>query len=257
MLELQQVSKAFGSGRREVAAVDAVDLAIGPQEVVALLGPSGCGKTTLLRMLAGLTAPSSGRVSLDGEPIWRGTASNPAALASVTMVFQEANLLPWASVEDNVALPLRLQGVGRRQRRARARELCQLTGIGGFERNRPYELSVGMRQRAALARALIVDPRLLLLDEPFAALDAMTRDAMNEELQRVWMARPCAAVLVTHSIAEAVLLADRVVSLSTRPARVVDVIDVPFARPRTLELEQTPEFQEVVGTLRAKLGTGS
>lgn len=254
MLTLHAVTKRFGSGSREVTAVDSVNLSIAEREVVALVGPSGCGKTTLLRMLAGLTAPTEGRIELDGEAVWAGGRPNQAALSAVTLVFQEANLLPWASIEDNVALPLRLQGVARRQRRARARALCELTGIAGFERSRPYELSVGMRQRAALAQALIVGPRLLLLDEPFAALDAMTRDAMNEELQRVWMAKPCATVLVTHSIAEAVLLADRVVSLSQRPARVVDVTEVPFARPRPLELEHTPAFQEVVSTLRAKLG---
>jgi NitT/TauT family transport system ATP-binding protein len=253
MLELRQVSKAFGAGRRKVQAVDDIDLTIGEREVVALLGPSGCGKTTLLRMLAGLAAPTSGTLHLDGASIWRGAAPEPSALAAVTMVFQEANLLPWASIEDNVALPLRLKGVARRQRRERARSLCQVTGIGGFERHRPHQLSVGMRQRAALARALIVAPRLLLLDEPFAALDAMTRDAMNEELQRLWSISPCAAVLVTHSIAEAVLLADRVVILSPRPARVVDVVHVPFGRPRPISLEQTVDFQDLVGTLRAKL----
>jgi NitT/TauT family transport system ATP-binding protein len=169
------------------------------------------------------------------------------------MVFQEANLLPWASVEDNVALPLRLRGVGRGERRERASALCRLTGIGGFERRRPHELSIGMRQRAALARALIVEPRVLLLDEPFAALDAITRDAMDEELQRVWMAQPTTAVLVTHSMPEAVLLADRVVSLSARPARVVGVVDVPFERPRPIDLEHTPEFQALLRTLRERL----
>jgi NitT/TauT family transport system ATP-binding protein len=256
MLELHQVGKSFGSGRREVTAVDAVELSVAEREVVALIGPSGCGKSTLLRIVAGLTPPTAGTVVLDGRPVWRGGRRDPSTVRSLTMVFQEANLLPWASVQDNVALPLRLRGVPRADRRARARELCQLTGIGGFERNRPYELSVGMRQRVALAQALIVDPGLLLLDEPFAALDAMTRDAMNEELQRVWAAKPCATVLVTHSIAEAVLLADRVVSLSPRPARVIDIVDIPFERPRPIELEQAPAFQELVGTLRAKLGAG-
>ena len=247
------MAKRFGTGNRAVEAVARVDLAVGPREVVALVGPSGCGKTTLLRVLAGLTPPTEGCVELDGRPVWSGGRADRAALSSVAMVFQEANLLPWASVEDNVALPLRLRGVGRAERRARARTLCELTGIGGFERRRPHELSIGMRQRAALARALIVEPRVLLLDEPFAALDAITRDAMDEELQRVWMARPTTAVLVTHSMPEAVLLADRVVSLSARPARVVGVVDVPFPRPRRLDLEHTTEFQGLLRTLRDRL----
>jgi len=247
------VSKRFGTGGRAVDAVAGVDLAVAPREVVALVGPSGCGKTTLLRILAGLTAPTAGAVELADRPVWSGGRPDRAALASVAMVFQEANLLPWATVEDNVALPLRLRGLSRSERRARARILCSLTGIGGFERRRPHELSVGMRQRAALARALIVEPSVLLLDEPFAALDAITRDAMDEELQRVWMARPTTAVLVTHSMPEAVLLADRVVSLSARPARVVGVAEVPFPRPRPIELEHTPEFQDVLRTLRERL----
>ena len=253
MLSLHGVTKRFGAGAGAVEAVAGVDLAIASREVVAFVGPSGCGKTTLLRVLAGLTAPTSGGVDLDGRPIWSGGRADRAALSSVAMVFQEANLLPWASVEDNVALPLRLRGVGRAERRERARALCALTGIGGFEARRPHELSIGMRARAALARALIVEPTVILLDEPFAALDAITRDAMDEELQRVWMARPTTAVLVTHSMAEAVLLADRVVSLSARPARVVGVADVPFPRPRRLDLEHTQAFQDIVRTLRDRL----
>jgi len=253
MLALSGVTKRFGTGERAVDAVAPIDLAVGRREVVALVGPSGCGKTTLLRVLAGLTTPTTGSVVLDGRPVWTGGRADRAALSSVAMVFQEANLLPWATVEDNVALPLRYRGVARAERRERARALCALTGIGGFEGRRPHELSIGMRARAALARALIVEPSVLLLDEPFAALDAITRDAMDEELQRVWMARPTTAVLVTHSMPEAVLLADRVVSLSSRPARVVGIVDVPFPRPRPIELEHTPEFQDVLRTLRERL----
>ena len=253
MLVLRGVAKRFGEGDRAVEALAGIDLAIAPREVVAFVGPSGCGKTTLLRVLAGLTAPSAGGVDLDGRPIWSGGRADRAALSSVAMVFQEANLLPWATIEDNVALPLRLRRVGRAERRERARGLCALTGIGGFEHRRPHELSIGMRARAALARALIVEPSVLLLDEPFAALDAITRDAMDEELQRVWMTRPTTAVLVTHSMPEAVLLADRVVSLSTRPARVVGVLDVPFPRPRPIDLEHTPAFQDLLRTLRERL----
>jgi NitT/TauT family transport system ATP-binding protein len=250
IVEIEDVSFGYTPDR---PVLRDINLAIPRGAVVGIMGQSGCGKTTLLRVLAGLTPPTAGAVDLDGRPVWSDGRADRAALSSVAMVFQEANLLPWASVEDNVALPLRLRGVGRAERRDRARALCALTGIEGFEARRPDELSIGMRARAALARALIVEPRVLLLDEPFAALDAITRDAMDEELQRVWMLRPTTAVLVTHSMAEAVLLADRVVSLSTRPARVVGVVDVPFPRPRSLDLEHTPAFQDLVRTLRDRL----
>jgi NitT/TauT family transport system ATP-binding protein len=253
-IELTQLAKRYGSGRRATDAVAPLDLRIEAGQLVAVLGPSGCGKTTLLRMLAGLTVPSSGEVVIGGEPLWRAGRPNPAATAKVAMAFQEATLLPWASIEDNVALGLRFQKVGRDERRQRARDLCELTGIGTFTKHRPHELSIGMRQRAALARALTVEPDVLLLDEPFAALDAITRDAMNLELQRVWLARPCTVVLVTHSIHEAAFLADRVVSLTTRPARVAEIVDVPFARPRPPLLEHEPEFQALVRDLRRSLG---
>ncbi len=171
------------------------------------------------------------------------------------MVFQEANLLPWMTVEDNIALPLRLRGVKRHARRAEARRLCELVGIGSFEAHRPAALSIGMRHRAALARALVGDPGVLLLDEPFAALDAITRETMNQELERIWLARPCTAVLVTHSITEAVFLADRIVSLSPRPARVRAITEVPFARPRPLELQYESAFQDLVREVRSHLET--
>lgn len=169
------------------------------------------------------------------------------------MVFQESNLLPWFTVADNISLPLRLRGVDKAERRAEATRQCELVGIAGFEDRRPNELSVGMRHRAALARALVEDPELVLLDEPFAALDAITREAMNVELERIWLARPCTAVLVTHSIVEAVFLADRVVSLSARPARVVAVTEVPFPRPRPLDLQHEPSFQRLVRSIRSYL----
>ena len=166
---------------------------------------------------------------------------------------QEANLLPWMSVVSNVALPLRLRGVSRRERLERAGDLCELTGIGGFERKRPAQLSVGMRQRAAIARGLIGGPRILLLDEPFGALDAITRESMNLELERVWRSRPCTFVMVTHSISEAVFLADRVVSMTARPGRVAGITSVPFERPRPIELHHTSEFQEIVRGVRRLL----
>jgi NitT/TauT family transport system ATP-binding protein len=169
------------------------------------------------------------------------------------MVFQEANLLPWFTVADNIALPLRLRGVGRHERRQEAARLCELVGIGGFERRRPDELSIGMRHRASLARALAEAPGTLLLDEPFAALDAITREAMNLELQRLWLAQRCSAVLVTHNIGEAVFLADRVVSVSSRPARIVATTEVPFARPRPLDIQYEPAFQDLVRRVHSYL----
>ena len=234
-------------------ALAPIDLALQQGEIVAVVGPSGCGKTTLLRILAGLTPPSAGRVRVRGREVWDGPRPDPDTLRELALVPQEANLLPWMSVAANVALPLRLRGMGRRDRLARARELCQLTGIGGFERRRPGELSVGMRQRAAIARALIEGPRILLLDEPFGALDAITREAMNLELERVWRSRPCTFVLVTHSITEAVYLADRVVSLTARPGRVAGITRVPFERPRPIEIHHTAEFQDIVRSVRRLL----
>lgn len=220
---------------------------------MAVVGPSGCGKTTLLRVVGGLTPPTGGNVVAFGRPVWHQGRPDREALRRQATVFQEANLLPWFTVEDNIALPLRIRGVSRSERRSEARRLCDLVGISGFERRRPSTLSIGMRHRAALARALVESPRVLLLDEPFAALDAITREAMNEELQRIWLARPCAAVLVTHSITEAVFLADRIVTLSPRPATVSAITPVEFARPRPLDLQYEPEFQDLAREVRSHL----
>lgn len=252
-VELRSVSKRFGSRAGAVQALDPVDLHVAYGEVVAIVGPSGCGKSTLLRAVAGLTPPTTGDVALGGRPVWRSSRPNPAALDQLALVFQDSNLLPWLTVEDNVALPLKLRGVGRAERRAAAALLCERTGVDGFRRHRPRELSIGMRQRVALARALVGDPGVLLLDEPFASLDAITRDALNLELQRVLGASGCTCVLVTHSIAEAVFLADRVVMFSARPGRIVRDECIPFERPRAMELQHTAAFQHLVQDLRATL----
>jgi NitT/TauT family transport system ATP-binding protein len=256
-VEIRGVSKRFASAAGAVQALDSVDLHVRDGEVVAILGPSGCGKSTLLRTVAGLTPPSTGTVAVAGRGVWHDARPDGRALEQLAVVFQETNLLPWLTIEDNVALPLKLRGVRRRERHRVAAELCERMGIDGFRHHRPRELSVGMRQRVALARALVESPGLLLLDEPFASLDAITRDAMNLELQRVLGQSGCTCLVVTHSIAEAVFLADRVVTFSGRPGRVLRDTVVDFARPRAMELQHTAEFQHVVQQLRTTLAEGS
>jgi len=254
-IRLRDAAKIFGEHDHEVVALAPTSLDVRQGELLVLLGPSGCGKTTLLRMIGGLTPPSEGRIEITGQPLWAGERRNQDAVRRLGIVFQEANLFPWLSIEDNAALPLEIQGVGRTERRARARELLKLVGLAGFETRRPRELSGGMRQRAAIARALAGRPDILLLDEPFGALDALTREQMNLELQRIWLSTRQTVVLVTHSIPEAVFLADRIVLLSPRPGRIDTVVEVGFARPRTVELEASLDFQAIVLKLRQRLGT--
>ncbi|MHA6615677.1 ABC transporter ATP-binding protein [Pseudonocardia sp. DLS-67] len=259
-LELRAVDKIYkGSRGATTEALRGISLSVRAGEFASLVGRSGCGKTTLLRILAGLVTPSSGHVLIGGQDLWKGGdprkggGRDPAALEKFGMVFQEANLFPWFSIEDNIALPLKLRGVDRRRRRARAGELCDLVGLGGFEKAYPRELSGGMRQRAAIARALSYDPSILLMDEPFGALDALTRDRMNLELQRISVVTGATVVFVTHSITEAVFLSDRVVLLSPRPGRIRSVTPVGFPRPRSLDVEGEPGFQEIVRQLRGEL----
>jgi NitT/TauT family transport system ATP-binding protein len=252
-IRLDAIEKWYGARESAVHALAATNLAIGEGEFVVLLGPSGCGKTTLLRMIGGLVPPTAGALLIEGRTLWSGDGRRSDAASDLGMVFQDANLFPWLSIEDNIALPLELKGMGRAERRAKAAELCRLTGISGFEKRWPRELSGGMRQRAAIARALSYDPRILLMDEPFGALDAMTREAMNLELQQIWMQTGKTIALVTHSISEAVFLADRIVLLSPRPGRIDTVLDVPMPRPRISEAQSTPEFQAIVGRLRKRL----
>ena len=248
---LKAVAKTYLSRAGDaVHAVNRVDLDIAHGEFVSLLGPSGCGKTTILRMIAGLEPPTSGDIVMRGEPVWLKGRRSAVATRDMAMMFQEARLLPWFNIEENIALPLRLRGEDEKSRLEKARTLCATVGLAGFERARPSNLSGGMRQRAALARALGTEPQALLLDEPFGALDAMTRDQMNIELQRVCLARGVTVALVTHSIAEAVFLSDRIVALAPRPSRVVDIYHVPFERPRPVELQRSAAFQELVGRIR-------
>jgi NitT/TauT family transport system ATP-binding protein len=252
-IELRGVSKLFKSKYRETLALTDINLGIRKEEFVTLVGQSGCGKTTMLRILAGLIQPTTGEVRIKDRSLWRGDRRDDDALRKLGLVFQDAHLFPWYSVEDNIGLPLLLRKVDKKERRRRAHELGELVGIQGFEQALPRELSGGMRQRVAIARALSYDPEILLMDEPFGALDAMTRDKMNMELQRIAQATKATVVLVTHSIGEAVFLADRVVLLSARPGRIRSITRVDWSRPRQLEVTAEPGFQDKVIDLRHQL----
>ena len=239
-----EVSRRFETREgRELTALEGVSLDIKPGEFVSLLGPSGCGKTTLLRMVAGLLAPSSGKVSVGVEEVREPRPD-------VGLVFQQALLLPWLSVLRNVLLPVDVQGKRIDDYRDRAADLVRMVGLGGFEKRFPSELSGGMQQRVALARALVHDPKILLMDEPFAALDAMTRETMNIELQRIWAEQHKTVLFVTHGIPESVFLSDRVVVMTARPGRVAAVIDIPFSRPRSAALLGTAKFAAVAAQIR-------
>jgi NitT/TauT family transport system ATP-binding protein len=252
-LEMVGVSKEFVTARGTTQALSDVNLTIGQHEFVSLIGRSGCGKTTALRIMAGLITPTTGEVKIGGKPLWSGTDIDSSVISQLGVVFQDANLFPWYNIIDNISLPLRLRGVPKSERYARARELADLVGLKGFEKSYPRELSGGMRQRVAIARALSCDPELLLMDEPFGALDALTRERMNLELQRIVTAIKATVVFVTHDIAEAVFLGDRVVHLTPRPGRIQNITTVDIARPRTIEAQTDPKFVQVVGDLRLAL----
>jgi NitT/TauT family transport system ATP-binding protein len=240
-----------GGAMGEVAALDGIDLAVRAGEFVALIGASGCGKSTLLRIAADLQAPSAGEVTIAGHP-----PRTARLRREIGFVFQEPALPEWRTVLDNVALPLELQGVPVRTRHARATELLDLVGLAGFERAWPRELSGGMRQRAAIARAMITEPRVLLMDEPFGALDQITRDRLNLELLGIVERTGITILLVTHSIREAVLMADRVVVMTPRPGRIARILDVPAARPRRLGFRDEPLFQALVAAGTEELERG-
>jgi NitT/TauT family transport system ATP-binding protein len=223
-----------------------VSFTVDADEFVCVVGPSGSGKTTLLRLLAGLLMPTAGEVFFEGEPL-RGPRRR------IGFVFQQANLMPWRTALDNVRLPLELRGSPDEEQRQQARRLLDLVGLGAFEDTYPHNLSGGMAQRVALARALVHQPDLLLLDEPFGSLDALTRERMAAELLRIWNARPVTVVMVTHSIPEAIFLADRVIVLSPQPGEVRLDLPIPLGRPRGLDLEHTPAFGELAAKVRAAL----
>jgi NitT/TauT family transport system ATP-binding protein len=229
LIRIDGVSQVFAAGRRQapVTALQRIALDVRENEFVTLVGRSGCGKSTLLRIVAGLLAPSAGSVQIDGV---RVAAPRP----DVSLMFQRPALLPWRNVLDNVLLPVEVLGLDKVEYRRRANELLELVGLEEFARREPWELSGGMQQRVALCRALVANPRILLMDEPFAALDALTRADLSLELQRIWLEHRATIVFVTHSIEEAVLLADRVVVMSPRPGRVTRIVDVDLPRPRSL-----------------------
>jgi NitT/TauT family transport system ATP-binding protein len=249
VIRIDRIRKLFPTREGEVEALRDVSLHVAAGEFVAIVGASGCGKSTLLRMIAGLIQPSSGQVLLDGSPV-------TAPRAETAMVFQAATLLPWADVLRNVTFPLRLMKQAGAGTEARARALLATAGLTGFERRLPRELSGGMQQRVAICRALLQEPRVLLMDEPFGALDALTREEMSLELLRIWQGREMAVVFVTHSIPEAVLLADRVVVMSPRPGRVAEVIEIDLPRPRSFEQEALPAFQAAAQRIRALIYGG-
>lgn len=252
-ISIDGVSKIFQTKKQRTEALKDINLEIVEGETVSLIGRSGCGKSTLLRVMAGLLPPTSGNVLINGSPLWRGTQVDKSVIEQLGVVFQEANLFPWFDVTDNIALPLKLRGVSKAERRKRAHELADLVGLGGFVNAYPRELSGGMRQRVAIARALSRDPELLLMDEPFGALDAMTREKMNLELQRISLATNVTVVFVTHDISEAVFLGDRVVQLTPRPGRIEGITDIDFARPRSVDVQTTPAFGEQMRHLRHAL----
>jgi NitT/TauT family transport system ATP-binding protein len=246
MIAVRHLTKRFGSAAAPVVALDDIGFSVNEGELVVVVGPSGCGKSTLLRILAGLLPPSQGEAFLHGTPI-----TGPRR--DIGVVFQAPVLFPWRSVLGNALLPADVQRLGRDRLREQAMALLQLVGLGGFERRYPWELSGGMQQRVALVRALIHDPALLLMDEPFGALDAMTREQMNQELQRIWMERRKTVLFITHSISEAVYLADRVLVMTPRPGRIADMLTIELPRPRGLEVMNTPEFGAYVKRIRGGL----
>lgn len=249
ILTAYDLSMVYPNGDGGLQALAGVSFSVSRQEFVCFVGPSGCGKTTLLHLLAGLVAPTSGEVVFEDKRL-----AQPRR--RIGFVFQQANLMPWRTVLSNIVLPLELQHVPAGEAEALAKNLINLVGLKGFETSYPRDLSGGMAQRVAIARALIHEPNLLLLDEPFGSLDALTRERMGTELMRIWSARTVTVVMVTHSISEAVLLADRVIVLSARPAHVCLDLPIPLPRPRSLELTYSEHFGELASQVRMAIERG-
>ena len=242
-LAVADLRLVYETSRGPLTALDGLSFGLAKGEFVSVLGPSGCGKSTLLKLVTGLLRPTAGRISLAGAPV-----AGPRP--DVGIVFQQPTLLPWRTVLDNVLVPIRARGQPVAFHRDRALALIDLVGLSAFARHYPHELSGGMQQRVGLARGLVHDPELLLMDEPFAALDAMTRETMSDELQRIWMTAGKSVLFITHSIPEAVYLSDRIIVMGPRPGRVIDAVTVDVPRPRTLETMAAPRFNEISTYLR-------
>ena len=246
-IEVSDLCKTYATRAGPTTALDHLSFSVAPQEFISLLGPSGCGKTTVLKVIAGLSAASSGSVKVEGRPV---EGPHP----DVGIVFQTPALMRWRTAVQNVLLPAEILHFDKPQARQRAEDLLNLVGLEDFANKLPNELSGGMQQRVSIARALIHDPSILLLDEPFSALDAMTRNQMNVELLRIWSERKKTSLLITHSIPEAVFLSDRVVVLSARPAKVLEIVEISLSRPRTPEMRVSRGFIELVDRLGRLIG---
>ena len=242
MIEVHEVAKVFGGAQRSVLALDHFSVTVNQGEVMAFLGPSGCGKSTLLEILAGLSAPTSGRVIVDGQA--------PASRREVGLMFQKSLLFPWRNVLQNVLLPAEVLGLDKEESRERAAELLALVGLTGWETNYPSELSGGMQQRVALARVLLPDPDVLLLDEPFGALDEMTRETLDLELRRIAAVTQKTVVFVTHSAFEAVLISDQICVFTPRPGKVAGLVEVPLGNPRSESTPQDMLFAQKISEVR-------
>jgi NitT/TauT family transport system ATP-binding protein len=240
---LNDVAKAYGSGRRAIVAIESITLDIKRGEFVSILGPSGCGKSTLLMMMAGLVPPTRGSIEVDARPVMK-------PLTDIGIAFQQDLLFDWRTALGNVMLQADIRGLDRTSARTKALALLERVGLKGFENRHPWELSGGMRQRVAICRALLHDASILLMDEPFGALDALTRDQMNLHLQTLWMDTRPTAVMVTHSISESVFLSDRVIVLSNRPSRFAFELSIGLRRPRTVDMRDTAEFVQFQHQLR-------
>jgi NitT/TauT family transport system ATP-binding protein len=243
VIELRGVSKTYRTRDGEVPSLRPIDFTVGDGEFVVVVGPSGCGKTTLLKMIAGLLPPSEGEIRVEGKAITKPHGG-------VGIVFQTAMLLPWRSVFRNVMMPVEVKGLPRDVFESRAHALIKMVGLQDFERKYPWQLSGGMQQRVSICRALVHDPKIVLMDEPFGALDAMTRERMNVELQRIQRETKKTILLITHSIQEAVFLGDRVMVMSQRPGSIAAVYDVLLRRPRSLDVLADPAFVELTQTIR-------
>ena len=249
VVRLEDVTKQFG--KDGVVALQDVDLEIRPGEFISLIGPSGCGKSTLLRVVGDLIKPSSGRVEVNGK-----SAAQARTDRDYGIVFQDSVLFDWRTVARNIGLPLELAGWSREKRKQRVQEMLDLVELTGFDTHHPWQLSGGMQQRVSIARALSFDPALLLMDEPFGALDEMTRERLNLELLRIWQASGSTVIFVTHSISEAVFLSTRVVVMSPRPGRITGIVDVDLPQPRTFRTREEPRFAELVRDVRRTLRAG-